>query len=624
MISPFKKKSVQRISALIIFLAGWQLHGFSQENLTPKRDALLDSIEACDHRGDVARSNQFARLWVEKNRLSASPDSLLYAKALVLLSDGLMDEKASDEVRALLEKALQIQVRSLGPDHGDVGRTTSKMGNFYFAMEDLKNTEIWWEKALKIREKAFGPNHKDVATTLYNLGLLYEITDFRKSELCHTRALEIRRAVLDSTHEDIGNSLQALGNLYANSFGDHLRAEPMYQESLAILIKTLGEVHSYVAYTLNSLGELYQYLGDYQKAEQFTLRSYEILCKTAGPESGETGLLLNNLGAYYQEIGDFKKAEFYHRKAFAIASKGESEGTGKATSLLNLGIVNQSLGNYSLAEKQLWESFAIKGRILGEKHPSTVFIKSQLLKNYTQTKAFAKAERMGLEALSILEKTWGETHPESLNCRNSLGILKWAEGKPNEAANWFRKNNTLNQKAIERVFPHFSEKSREVFLEKASINAAYFQSFCLAQGKKQPMWVGDLYNHRLAYKGLLMNTSARWKKTIKTSGDPSLLKVYEEWEGLRNEIGNLFSSSDTARRQSLDSLVEKADKLEKEISGKLAHKESGKKWKFRTWQEVQKALKPGEAAIEMVRLQKFGMARKGIDTSSVPNKTYLI
>jgi len=612
-----------KTSLLIILSLCWiPEFCLAQNQAAPSRDPLLDSIEACDNRGELARSNVFARQWVDKVKLAPGKDSVDYAKALVLLSDGLMAEGPSDEVRSLLDQALQIQIRGLGPDHGDVGRTTAKMGNYYFAKEDLDLTETWWKKALTIREKAFGPESEFVATTLYNLGLLYEITDFRNSESFHRRALDIRKKVLPPEHEDIGNSLQALGNLYMNSFGDYVKAEPMFQTALEIQLKTLGPDHLYVGYTLNSLGDLYQSVGDYEKAEQFSLRSHQIIAKASGPESGEAGLLLNNLGALYQETGDFAKASFYHQKALAVHSKSEEEGTAKATTLMNLGIVNTHLGNYALAAKQFTQAQAIKARVLGKDHPSTAFVQFQLFSQYCQTGAFRKAEKEGISALNRLEKTWGETHPETMNCRNTMGILRWSEGKTEEARKWFWKNNQLGMVVLENVFPHMSERGREVFMEKASRNGKYFQSFCAAHGKRNALVSGSLYNHRLAYKGLLLNTSARWRQKAKNSGDSSLIHQYEQWENLRGQIGNLFSSTDGAERSTMDSLIEKAEILEKSLSKNLARSGGSEERKLRTWQDVRKNLKPGEAAIEMVRVQKFGVSRRVTDTTVVPKKRY--
>lgn len=615
---------MQQLFTRLLFIVWLPFFSHAQNPPAPARDPIIDSIEACDERLDFARSNLFARQWVAKKKDEPGKDSLDFSRALVLLSDGLIVQGPSAEALSLLEKALEIQIRNHGSVHKEVGRTTSKIGNLYFAREDLKNAEIWWKKAVDIREKALGPNHEDVATSVYNLGLLYEITNVPQSIIFHKRALEIRKKVFGMEHEDVGNSLQALGNVYANSIGDFGNAEPLFQQALAIQIKTLGPDHAYVGYTLNSLGNLYQSLGDYPKAEQYTLRSYELLCKAAGPESADAGMLLINLGSLYQESGDYLKAKMYQTKALIIASKDGEESTQKATSLLNLGMVNIHLGNLAKAEKQLKEAYLIKSRVLGPGHPSAAFIKSQLMLNYTHQRSFAKAEKEGTECLAILEKTWGETFPETMDCRNSLGVLKWTEGKPEKARQWFGKNNTLNQKALEKIFPHLSERGRESFLEKASKNGAYFQSFCTAQARKNPQMAGALYNHRLAYKGLLLNTSARWKQKAKNSGDTVLIQKYGQWEELRNEIGDLFTSNDSAQRAGMDSLLEKAESLEKQLSKALAKAGTGTEWKLRTWQEVQKSLKPGEAAIEMVRLRKFGIAKRVKDTSGVDGRVYEI
>jgi len=64
---------------------------------------------------------------------------------------------------------------------------------------------------------------------------------------------------------------------------------------------------------------------------------------------------------------------------------------GLATSLMNLGIVHDNLGEFTIAEGGLMEAYKIKSRVLGPNHPSTGFIQSQLLTDYSWIGAYGKA-----------------------------------------------------------------------------------------------------------------------------------------------------------------------------------------------------------------------------------------
>jgi CHAT domain-containing protein len=146
----------------------------------------------------------------------------------------------------------------------------------------------------------------------------------------------------------------------------------------------------------------------------------------------------------------------------------------------------------------------------------------------------------------------------------------------------------------------------------------------MQQAGRFPELIGEEYNLTLATKALLLSTSARWKQRIKTSGDKKLFALYTEWEGLQNRLANWHSSEESGNRKKFDSTLAISEKLEKELSarsesfGKMADN------KPVTWKQIQAKLKPGEAAIEMIRFRKLGIEKSVTDTSDPKKPNYLI
>ena len=78
------------------------------------------------------------------------------------------------KARPLMERALAIREKALGPEHGYTANSLSAVAILLAALGDLAGARPLHERALTIREKLFGPEHPDTATSLGNLAVLLE------------------------------------------------------------------------------------------------------------------------------------------------------------------------------------------------------------------------------------------------------------------------------------------------------------------------------------------------------------------------------------------------------------------------------------------------------------------
>ena len=70
------------------------------------------------------------------------------------------------EAIPLLEQALAIREKALGPDHPHVATSLNNLAELYRAQGRYDLAEPKYQSALGIREKALDPDHPDVATSL--------------------------------------------------------------------------------------------------------------------------------------------------------------------------------------------------------------------------------------------------------------------------------------------------------------------------------------------------------------------------------------------------------------------------------------------------------------------------
>jgi CHAT domain-containing protein/Tfp pilus assembly protein PilF len=656
---------------LAVFFFCFGLSCFSQEKKETKptpQDPLQDSISKYTKLGQYPKVVPFAEQWAEQVKKDKGEKSADYGAALHTLGIALRRTGKNGEAEPILLQGLEIRRKALGEEHADVALALMGLGVLYRSMGQYRKAEPYCLKALEIWRKALGEEHEDVALALNGLGILYKsMGQYAKAEPYYLKALEIWRKALGEEHEDVATSLNNLGNLYG-TMGQYPKAEPYHLKALEIRRKALGEDHADVAISLNNLGLLYLNMGQYAKAEPFQLKALEILKKSFGEEHeavagflNSLGILyrdlgqnlkaepyylkaleirrkvlgeehidvahsLNNLGIYYCDLGQYSKAEPFYQNALEIRRKAFGEEHPDVAQALNgLGILYMSMGQYPKAETYYLKSLKIRRKALGEEHPDVGTSLHNLGNLYWTMGQYPKAEPYHLKALEIWRKALGEEHPDVALSVHMLGNLYWTMGQYPKAEGLFLKWNENKLGQIQRYFPFLSDNEKEKFYELNLSGAQEnFKSFCVERYAGKKAIAVDLYNDQLATKGLLLNSSAKWKHRIKTAGDKKLNRLYDDWEISQNKLNKLLQSTDSTERAGLDSVQAKTEKMEKELSlrsenfAKLADK------KQVNWKEVQKALKPGEAAIEMVRVKKLGIAKTVTDTSDQKKPVYKV
>jgi tetratricopeptide (TPR) repeat protein len=655
---------------LILFLLCWLQFGFAQTPgaVAEKQDPLKDSIDKYEKARLFAKVLPFAEQWEAKLKKEKKESTADYGRALSSLGNALSRTGKSQEAEPILFQSLEILKKALGENHLGVAELINNLGVLYKKMGDYPKAEPYYLQALEIRKKALGENHPDVATSLNNLGILYiDMGNYPKAEPYWLQTLEIRKKALGENHPDVATYFDNLGVLYCY-MGNYPKAEPNYLQALEIRKKALGENHPVVASTFSNLGVLYKYMGNYPKAEPYMLQALEIDKKTKGENHPDVAASLNNLGALYQDMGNYPKAEPYYLQALEIQKKALGEnhpevGTfinnlgalyhemgnypkaeyyklqaleilkkalgenhpNVANTLHNLGNLYLIISNYPKAEPYYLQSLEIRKKALGENHPDVAVSLYSLGDLYMNMGNFPKAELYYLQALETFKKALGENHPHVATSISNLGHLHLSQGQMEKAEARYLEWNGKKQAQIQRYFPFLSDNEKQQFYEnKLTGSQEEFKSFCIARYAAKKAIAADLYNDQLATKGLLLNSSAKWKHRIKTAGDKKLNRLYDDWEMSQNKLNNLIQSTDSTERAGLDSIQAKTEKMEKELSLRSENFAKLSDKKLINWKDVQKTLKPGEAAIEMVRVKKFGIEKTVSDTSDPKKPVYKV
>ena len=525
---------------------------------------------------------------------------------LALLYD---DQGKYAEAEPLYRRSLAIREKTLGPDHPDVAQALNNVAALYYTQGKYAEAEPLYRRSLAIREKTLGPDHPDVASTLNNLAALYDAQGkYAEAEPLYRRSLAIHEKALGPDHPDVAIMLNNLAELYRDQ-GKYAEAEPLYRRSLAIREKTLGPDHPDVATALNNLAGLYDAQGKYAEAEPLYRRSLAIVEKTLGSDHPDVANTLSNLAELYFHQDRYAEAEPLYRRSLAIQEKALGpDHPDVANTLNNLAALYYAQGKYAEAEPLYRRSLAIREKTLGPDHPDVANTLNNLAALYYDQAKYAEAEPLYRRSLAIVEKTLGPDHPAVANTLNNLAVLYYAQGRYAEAEPFFDRGLANLARQFEYYFSYMSEKERLQFLGKVAYIFPATFSFFVSYQDKDPLLAGKMFDVLLWEKGFIGQSMAALRVKIAASGDQQALKLLDDLAARKTALATLLNSQPKDReawKKQVAELGQQADELEKElVKRSSAFQEQGKLATV-TWREVRKALKPGEAAVEVVQFEFY-------------------
>src|SRR5438445_9265383 len=104
---------------------------------------------------------------------SRADDELAEARRLNQEAATLYSSGKLVEAIPLVQRALAIQEKALGPEHPDVAASLDGLAGLDRAQGNYREAERLYRRELAIREKALGPEHPAVARSLNDLAELY-------------------------------------------------------------------------------------------------------------------------------------------------------------------------------------------------------------------------------------------------------------------------------------------------------------------------------------------------------------------------------------------------------------------------------------------------------------------
>lgn len=179
-------------------------------------------------------------------------------------------------------------------------------------------------------------------------------------------------------------------------------------------------------------------------------------------------------------------------------------------------------------------------------------------------------------------------------------LLHWYQGDIRKSDDAFLNLIRSYKQHIAQNFIAMSEYEKEQFYNTLKSDFNLFNAYALDNRSSTDAHVlfEEMYNNALDTKALLLNETNKIKNSILQSNDQNLIRKLRQWEELKSQLSRMYFDKNAAG--GIDSVEKRIESLEKEINSQsnLFTKSENPA----DWNRVRAALKKGEAAIEIIRI----------------------
>jgi non-specific serine/threonine protein kinase/serine/threonine-protein kinase len=456
---------VAMASAMLLLLVGFAIaQTVALRRITRERDradritefmtGMFKVSDPSEARGNSVTAREILDKASKDIETGLSNDPELQAKMMYTMGITFETLGLPARSRPLIERAIEIQRRVLGPEHPE---TLQSMHSLALDLRDeghYPEAEKYDRKTLDIRRRVLGPEHPDTLRSM--TGLANDLSregHYAESEKLNRETLDIRRRILGPEHPDTLNSMSDSAN-DLRSEGHFAEAEKMDREILASRRRIFGPDLPVTLGSMNNLANDLSSEGHYAEAEKLLRETLDIERRVLGPEHLDTLTSASNLADTLRMEGQNTEAEKLDRETLDLRGRILGpEHRETLESMSNLANDLRSQGRHAEAEKLDREALDIFRRVLGPEHSDTLSSMSSLASDLSAEGRHAEAEKLDRETLDIRGRTLGREYPGTLESMNNLADDLTAEGQYAEAEKLYREELDIDRRVFGTDYP---------------------------------------------------------------------------------------------------------------------------------------------------------------------------
>jgi tetratricopeptide (TPR) repeat protein len=246
------------------------------------------------------------------------------------------------------------------------------------------------------------------------------------------------RAHLGTTENNLGQALCAQGRR-----GEAL---PVLEDAVQLLRATAGVRHINTLIAMNYLASVQLMMGDAPHAESLFREALPVE-REIYPKDAQLALTLGGLSSILGREDKTAEALPLAEEALniSLAAKGE-QSLQAALAYANVASIHKRAQRYDRASPLYRKALSIYQQLLGPDHPRTASILTEIGLLEMEDGNYTLAERDMLHALQIVSRPPGWNFERWIG-ETDLGILRFRQGKYNEAAQWLTHSANLQEEA---------------------------------------------------------------------------------------------------------------------------------------------------------------------------------
>ena len=583
--------------------------GSSSQILNRIKDKVTNKAKnEVDNTKNNAEYKAKEKLKNEFNDIKSQYDSTEVEYA-VLLSDnaGVFANKGESELGARFLRLAGV-VNSLYRDQDltdeenarlnlQFGQSAYAAGKYVYAERRLNNAHLYFERAGLTNDLGY-------LKTIASEGLLFtSMGRFSQAEGYTSKALELRKQRLGEENMAVAASLNNYAVLHYD-LGNYSQSEKEFVAAQTLVEQNHQQTSLSAALLLNNKAILFQSMGRYDAAVKLLEQALQVAAAIETVPRNQLKFL-SNLALLYQEMGKYEDAESIYKGLEQKVDKGKPE---QANLQNNEAILFLLMKNEEKVEALLKSSAAIYGATLGENSPAYAKVVSDLGNYYRYKQRYEDASPLLEQAATIRKEKLGEDHPLYVQSQEDLAILFWKKNDLSRAHELYTSVMGRSIEFVNRYFPPMSEVEKTKYWDLLSPRFERFYNFALDVAPSEPAIAKEVFEYRMATKGLLLTSSRKVSNTILNSGNPQLIADYKVWLDAREQLTVLYAYSKQElldQNINIDSLQDVANTMEKRLSESSSVFTDFYFAQKPGYNSVKEKLKSEDALIEMIRLRSF-------------------
>jgi antitoxin component YwqK of YwqJK toxin-antitoxin module/CHAT domain-containing protein len=524
----------------------------------------------------------------------------------VYLGEALRDNEQSRESLSTLNESVAGFNRSGQQNTSGYLRALTELGRSYEKVNETDKAEELFKQVPKMAKGVFGENSSQYARYIREVGL------FLSRSNRYDEAYEYLKIAIDKNERIYGKTVTYAWyaedlSLVQKNREEYVDALALQEEAAEIYLKQTGESVEYMNALFGS-AEIYRSMGRFQESIETYDQAIKIIERMHSAFSYPmTQVLTEKAGTYWK----WKKPKEGLVELGRVRELFDSLGVYRwnYADLFNLiGLMKYDLNENEEARRYGNMAIQLSDSLWGEKSSKSLLFRNNIAFTYMYEGNFAEAERLWLAAGEIYNsKSQGDL--TRVRWLDNMAALYLSWGKLDKAEPYWNEVTDILLKRITGDFAYLSESGKAAFWDANKENFEYFNTFGLkAAAKGNSAVIGQMYDNQLQTKGILLSTSTRERRRILSSGDSVLVNNFFKYTYLKEDLAKYYGYTKeqlVLEKVSVSALEQQASRLEKVLSLDAEGLSSEEKSKAVRWKNIQRTLKPGEAAVEIVRFRYF-------------------